>query len=162
MVWWAWAQRAERHGGSDEAAHDRGSGLHLVKGQGSCGGTDLQQIAQHSRFALDGQSTEGIPGLNCRQAGCSRTAGAPGYDLQSLDGLRLPEVRLGVFVFAEADPAVVRKGFGYRLLGSGCGRLRLLVSGVDQGGLAGILVLSGRPEVAQSGLELGKADTGDG
>ncbi len=106
------AQRAERHGGSDEAAHNGGSGLHLVKGQRSCGGTDLQQVAQHGGLALDGQGAEGIPGLNGRQAGGRRTAGSPGYDLQSLDGLRLPEVRLGMFVFAEADPAVVREGFG--------------------------------------------------
>ena len=120
-------QRAERHGGSNEAAHDGGCGFHLVEGQRSRGGPDLQQVAQHGGLALDGQGAEGIPGLDGRQAGGSRTASTPGYDLQSLDSLRLPEVRLSMFVFAEADPTIVREGFGYRLLSGGCGRLRLLM-----------------------------------
>ena len=65
------------------------------------------------------------------------------------DGLRLPTVRLGTIVFAEADPAVVRKGLGFRrrdrlLRGS---RRRLLMSCIDQRRLA-VLILGPGPEVA--------------
>ena len=49
------------------------------------------------------------------KAGRRRTASGSGDYLQGLDGLRLPEVRLGMVVFAEANPTIVREGFGYRL-----------------------------------------------
>ncbi len=60
------AQRAQRHGGSDEAAHDGRSGFHLVQRQRGRGGTDLQQVAQHGGLVLDRQGAEGVPGLNGR------------------------------------------------------------------------------------------------
>ena len=100
--------------------HDGRSGFHLVQRQRGRGGTNLQQITQHGGLVLDRQGAEGGPGLRRRQAGSSGSAGGSGHHLQSLDGLRLPAVRLGTIVFAEAHPAVVGESLGFR------GRDRLL------------------------------------
>ena len=76
------------------------------------GGADLEEVAQDGGFFLDGLSGEGSPGdggLGRRQP---HRAQFP-HNLQSLDGLRLPGVRLGMVVLAEADPAIVGKVFGF-------------------------------------------------
>ena len=57
------AERAQRHGGSNEAAHDGGGAFHLVQRQRGGGGTDLQQVAQHRGLVLDRLGAEGGPGL---------------------------------------------------------------------------------------------------
>ena len=141
MVWCASGlSEPRRHGGSDEAAHDGGSGFHLVKRQAEPR-RDGSPTGRAIRWACS--RPPGCRRHSRPERATGRLPAAPrarsGHYLQSLHGLRLPAMRLGTIVFAEANPAIIRKGFGFsrrdRLLRGGCGRLRLLMSGVDQGRL---------------------------
>ncbi len=99
------AERAEGHGGGDEAMRNVRGSFHLIDGERRRGGTNLQEIAEHRGMSIDCLVTEERPSLGGVESG-GGVSGA-GDQLQGAHGLRLPAMRLGAIVLAETEPAVV-------------------------------------------------------
>ena len=122
----------------------------VFEGQRRAGRANLEQIAQDGRLFFGGLCGEGSPGDRGLGDG-GDAAGTANDGLESLYGLRLPGMRLGLVGLAEADPSVVGKIFG----DSHDGRGRSVF------GWLGRRILAVRPDLTDVGFELGEADAAE-
>jgi hypothetical protein len=144
------AERAEGHGAGDEALVHVRRGFDVFEGQWRAGRANLKQIAQDGGLFFDGLRGKCGPG-DSRLGDGGYAAGTANDGLESLYGLWLPGMRLGLVCLAEADPSVVGKIFG----DSHDGRGRSVF------GWLGRRILAVRPDLTDVGFELGEADAAE-